>query len=86
MLIFCLKCNTNSHPDRDSAVSKTGVYKGNTFLFLFQNIDCGYSLYRPTSLSRNQGELRIHFEFSEVRDKQIVTRHENCHVRSTLYK
>ena len=43
-----------------------------------------YFRYRPTSLSRNQGELRNHFEFSEVRDKQIVTRHENCHVRSTL--
>ena len=41
-------------------------------------------MYRPTSLSRNQGELRNHFEFSEVRDKQIVTRHENCHVRSML--
>ena len=43
-----------------------------------------FPIYRPTSLSRNQGELRNHFEFSEVRDKQIVTRHENCHVRSTL--
>ena len=42
--------------------------------------------YPGRPLSRNQGELRIHFKFSEVRDKQIVTTHENCHVRSMLYK
>ena len=34
-------------------------------------------MYRPPSLSRNQGELRKHFEFSEVRDKQIETKKLN---------
>ena len=33
--------------------------------------------YRPPSLSRNQGELRKHFKFSEVRDKQIETKKLN---------
>ena len=31
------------------------------------------SKYRPPALSRNQGEWRNHFKFSEVRDKQIET-------------
>ena len=30
-------------------------------------------IYRPPSLSRNQGELRNHIKFFEVRDKQIST-------------
>ena len=33
--------------------------------------------YRSPSLSRNQGEWRKHFEFSEVRDKQIESKKLN---------
>ena len=61
------------HCDLISRFSDFALYLGTKVVYE----QTSFTLYRPPSLSRNQGEWGKHREFSEVRDKQIETKKLN---------